>query len=453
MVCLLCLCSLFLSVLCDNPTNYSSNANSNSAKSQKWMGESDASSLESKIHIVIAPDDHDHHHVLDLNNSTPSASPIMPKPNRDDPLVTAATTTDSFLVVTSQSDSNDSPPDSSMLQDDPSSSRASLLANITNFPLPPGVTLESIFELPDSVTSQLNSIVNELIKNDTSENGDQSSHLFRRGRQTHDAYIKRILSAVSADAHNSNRYVNMMTNAKKQTRFPIVRPASQQHSHQHAQQAFTELGLPKAIAHEYIDGVNPPRFPGLKHHRHRASTADPSKMDWQKNDKRRLIPVNKSKVKYSSLSRPPVPGSMANNYHYHPTPVPSPANNQTSIVFTKVVGQTILFDDGSSSWSGEDTKDYSNQVNKTSSPSVPLLPAISVNSNANPQVLSNDFSLNNRKPIVRKTNQAQSSTRPTKQVHKQHKLSNKPSTSTPDQQSTNNMKLGKCACQKKTRSE
>lgn len=80
---------------------------------------------------------------------------------------------------------------------------------------------------------------------------DVENHLTRAGRQTHHDFIKRILNAVSVDSHNVNRYVH------------LVRPKGGRPQGGTGDQV-TDLGLPADIADEYIDGVNPPKFPGLK---------------------------------------------------------------------------------------------------------------------------------------------------------------------------------------------
>lgn len=99
----------------------------------------------------------------------------------------------------------------------------------------------------DPTTSATTRTTNTLSTDGTS--GNAEDHLIRAGRQTHHDFIKRILNAVSVDSHNINRYVH------------LVKPKG---GRLQGGDQVTDLGLPADIADEYIDGVNPPKFPGLK---------------------------------------------------------------------------------------------------------------------------------------------------------------------------------------------
>ncbi len=103
----------------------------------------------------------------------------------------------------------------------------------------------------DSSLAATRTAAAETTANKNSNSSEVEDHLIRAGRQTHHDFIKRILNAVSVDSHNVNRYVHLVR--------PKGRPQLSS-----SEQGVTDLGLPPEIADEYIDGVNPPKFPGFK---------------------------------------------------------------------------------------------------------------------------------------------------------------------------------------------
>ncbi|KAI2797139.1 hypothetical protein BLOT_011116 [Blomia tropicalis] len=105
----------------------------------------------------------------------------------------------------------------------------------------------------DNVTNNSTNINNSTISLD-----DINSHLFRSGRETHDAFVRRIINAVSGDSHNTNRYVHLHKLKN------VNRILTDSTPNSGTDQAQSDLGLPDEIAHDYIDGVNPPKFPGIK---------------------------------------------------------------------------------------------------------------------------------------------------------------------------------------------
>lgn len=78
---------------------------------------------------------------------------------------------------------------------------------------------------------------------------NEFDRLFRNGRETHNAFIKRILSAVSNEQHQHKRHGQGKASNQR------VSVTSKDNN---------DLGLPEEIANEYIDGVNPPKFHGVR---------------------------------------------------------------------------------------------------------------------------------------------------------------------------------------------
>lgn len=159
-------------------------------------------------------------------------------------------------------------------------------------------SIKSIFTLSESVDNQLNSVVNQLIQGNDINNQTQAQlddHLLRTGRQTHDAFVRRLLSSMSGDAvRNSNRYqhVGRIAHADRNNPNQVGISSRRQTKPSLTPDPHSDLGLPPSIAHEFIDAVNPPKF-NVPH----GMPILPNEHDWRSRRK----PVNRYKV--SSVPR------------------------------------------------------------------------------------------------------------------------------------------------------
>lgn len=104
--------------------------------------------------------------------------------------------------------------------------------------------------VPKNISSTMTTTSQPQSVNMTIMSSTASDRLFRTGRETHDAFIKRILNAVSGD--QPHRYVHTKVGSQRK---PLVALSTEPN----------DLELPEEIVNnEYIDGVNPPKPHGAK---------------------------------------------------------------------------------------------------------------------------------------------------------------------------------------------